>query len=205
MDKIFGYNIPPILAEEETQKYLKEYKEGNIKARELLIIHNINLVLYIVCKKYAEYHSKEELVMSGIIGLIKAVDNYKSSKQNKFSTFAIKCIDNEIITYLRKEQKHYNNTSYEEIIESRELDIMDYSSSNIIEDYENKESIKELQEIIKNLSDDYRELYEMYFVKKMPQKEIASLLNVTQGYVSKKTKKLIYKIKKEVIKNNTVE
>lgn len=205
MDKIFGYNIPPILAEEETQKYLKEYKEGLIKARETLIIHHINLVLCIIYKRYAEYYNKDELVMSGIIGLIKAVDNYKFSKQNKFSTFATKCIDNEIITYLRKEQKHYNNTSYEEIIESRELDIMDYSSSNIAKDYENKESINELQEIIKNLSDDYRELYEMYFVKKMPQKEIASLLNVTQGYVSKKTKKLIYKIKKEVIKNNTVE
>lgn len=211
MNNVFGEELPAILTDEELIKNFKDYKEGSSEAREIIIIHNLRFVLSIVHKKYNWYKNFEELVMIGTIGLIKAVDNYDMSKEIRFITFASKCIENEIMMYFRKEKRHIGITSYDEIVEKElnenKVNLFTKSDfySDVTKNYEVKETLCEMQEIINNLNDDEKLLYELYFVKKLTQDEISSLLNITQSYTSRKIKRLIEKIKNIAIKKDVIQ
>ena len=98
--------LPKPLSKKELYSYLEQYKQGDLKAREQVIIHNIRLVLNQVSKKFANTpYDKKELVSIGVVGLVKSVDTFDTDKNFEFATYATRCIDNEILMFLRKGKK----------------------------------------------------------------------------------------------------
>ena len=105
-DELFSGDLPNKLSKEEIHELLRKMHEGSLKARDELIVHNIKLVLHEVLVKFNGFdYDKKDLISSGNIGLIRAVDTYDMSKGVEFSTYAVRCIDNEILMHLRKIKK----------------------------------------------------------------------------------------------------
>lgn len=190
-----------------------ELKNGSILAREMLLKHNMRLVLREVHNKFMNNnYDKNDLVSIGKIGLIKAINTYDLKKKYEFSTYAVRCIDNEILMFIRKMNK-------EPFIESLDMTIDDnqrYKLSDTIEsnvkleeDYERKETIEIIKKFVQNLNNIEREIIKMSFGfydnKTFTQQEIASKLNVSQSYVSKTIKRLLKEIEMKLYKVGIVE
>ena len=103
-----GTSFPKPLTREEESKYLELWQSGDVKAKEILIHHNLRLVVHIV-KKYNQADEADDLISVGSIGLIKAINTYKSGFGTQFSTYAARCIENEILMLIRANKKHKNN------------------------------------------------------------------------------------------------
>lgn len=207
--------LPSPFSAEETYQLLEKVKHGDIKAKEMLIIHNIKLVLYEVGNKFQFIeHDKEDLVSIGIIGLMKAVDTFDIDKKLKFSTYAAKCIDNEILSSLRSLKKTKNLVSLEKIIamgkRDDDLKLIDILTSDIeVEDYYlTKEENKIIHEIIEKLPIREREIIKMYFRfydnKKYTYKEIAKKFGITSAYVGILIKKVLNILEKELQQNHVI-
>lgn len=215
---IFTYNITnfeclDVLSSEETLELLKKAQNNDYAARETLILHNIRLVYYITTKTGFNAYSSEDLISSGIIGLIKAIDTFDLNKSNNFTSYAYTCIKNEIFLFLRKNRKYTSLLSIEEnILLSDEytslLDILK-DDQNISEEYIEKERNEIIRKLIENLPEKERiviiKTYGFFNENKLKQSEIARIINCSQSYVSRLLESAINKLKKELIYLGVIE
>ena len=197
--------LPEPLSKEEEVKYVELALNGDEFARNKLIEHNLRLVVFLA-KKYENTNiDLEDLVSIGTIGLIKGVNTYKLDKNIKLATYASRCIDNEILMYLRKTKRRRSEVSFEDSLsfdaEGNELHLEDVlgTESDIVtrglEDETNKELLK-LE--IDKLNDRDREIIELRYglngKEELTQKEVADLLGISQSYISRIEKKVIKRL-----------
>lgn len=201
--------FPKPLTNKEEQDYFDKMKEGDSNAREKLINHNLRLVAHIV-KKYANSLEADDLISVGIIGLIKAIDSFDYSKGVQLSTYAARCIDNEILMLIRANKKHKNvvslNNLYSTDNEENDLELMDILAAEdeeVFEQVENNIMMEKLKILIdRNLSGREKEIIELRYGlgknKPMTQKDVAKLLGISRSYISRIESKAIDIIKKDV-------
>lgn len=199
---LFGYisnnNLfPPPLSKSEEEYYLKKHFEGDIDAKNKLIEHNLRLVAHIA-KKYAGSNTQEheDYISIGSIGLIKAINSFKDDKGYKLSTYASKCIENEILMNKRNTKKYKSETSMNNIIgtdkdgNSMELeDILDNEQKDTVDTIYDKMLIKQITEYVNNsLPEKEKKVMLLRFGlennKTMTQQEVADILSISRSYVS---------------------
>lgn len=205
-------SFPKPLSKEKEQEYLVLSAKGDKDAKEILVKHNLRLVAHIA-KKYANYGDNDELISIGSIGLIKAVESFKSDKGTSLATYASRCIENEILMTMRTTKKHRSNVSLNEPIgvdkDGNELVIMDMleSDQNVIEDVKNSIMMEKLTAITKSVLDkrEYEIIKMRYGLENtgaLTQREVAKKFNISRSYVSRIEKKALEKIKKSVNKED---
>jgi RNA polymerase sporulation-specific sigma factor len=195
------------LQAEDEKFYLKEMKDGDLNARYILIERNLRLVAH-VCKKYQSgEEDMEDLISIGTIGLIKAISTFDHEKGNRLATYAARCIDNELLMYLRSKKKTSREISlYEPIGTDKEgnqinlLDIVESDEKDVVETIELNGNIKKLYNYIpKALSNREQEIimlrYGLYNQKPVTQREIADKIGISRSYVSRIEKKALKKLK----------
>ncbi len=201
--------LPPPLPSDEEEKMLKAYAEGDMNARSVLIEHNLRLVVYIAKKFENAGVNVEDLISIGTIGLIKAVNTFKIDKKIKLATYASRCIENEILMYLRRNNKTKLEVSIDEPLnvdwDGNELllsDILGTDEDVIYKDIENEVERKLLLKAIDKLSDREKTIIQLRFGlgkgsgKEMTQKEVAEMLGISQSYISRLEKKIIKRLKR---------
>ncbi len=203
---IFMYDeLPEPLSREKTVDLMKKMKSGDNQAFETLVAHNIRLVIHTVTHRFNNiFYDKEELIAVGNFALVKAVKTFDISKNIEFTTYASRCISNEIINFLKKINKEIKNSSLETPIYSNmngeELKLEDiiYDSEDVIEKSMNKIDI---QRIVNNLPERDKKIIMLYFGfynnKTYNQAEISKIMSISQSLVSKIIIKSIQRIKKE--------
>ncbi|MBE6140805.1 MAG: sigma-70 family RNA polymerase sigma factor [Firmicutes bacterium] len=205
--------LPKPLSNEEMIEHFQKFHQGDLNSRKILINHNIRLVIAIIFKNFKNMsYSIEDLIGYGLIGLVKSIDTYDITKKYKFVTYASKCIYNEILQYIRKENKHLSNSVN---IEDKflEFEINKNEEIDFVKDYLENEKIMIIKDIIDELPDLEKELiYSYYGLNNNPlsQQEIAQKLNISQPHVSRKIKMIIKKIilklhELGIIENNSNE
>ncbi len=194
--------LPEPLTREEELKYVEKAQTGDAYARSKLIEHNLRLVVFL-SKKYENTGvDLEDLVSIGTIGLIKGVNTYQLDKNIKLATYASRCIDNEILMYLRKNKKRRTEISFEDSLsydgEGNELhleDVLGTDADIVTKGLEEETEKKLLYQEIGKLKGRDKEImilrYGLFGQKEMTQKEVASLLNISQSYISRIEKKVI--------------
>lgn len=204
--------LPPPLSAEEEQQAVRAFMGGSKKARDLLIEHNLRLVVYIARKFESAGINVEDLISIGTIGLIKAVNTFKIEKNIKLATYASRCIENEILMYLRRTSKTKGEVSLDEPLnvdwDGNELllsDILGTENDIITKDIENKVDRELLQDAMQKLSGRERRIVEMRFgilpeTEEKTQKEVADILGISQSYISRLEKKIMRRLKKEISK-----
>lgn len=205
--------FPQPLSKEEEQECLRRIKQGNEEAKNELIEHNLRLVAHIIKKYYASYRDQEDLISIGTIGLIKAASTFNSSKGTKFATYASRCIENEILMYLRRNSKTKLEVSIDEPLnvdwDGNELllsDILGTDEDTIYKDLENEAERKILFRALNKLSGREKMIVRMRFGldhpegKEMTQKEVADLLGISQSYISRLEKKIMTRLRREMIR-----
>lgn len=208
--------LPKPLKKSELYKLLNEVKNGNKEAKKTIIEHNIRLVLFIVKERFNTVdYDKRDLVSIGNIGLIKATNTFDITKNIEFTTYATKCITNEILMFLKKLNKYQNIDSLNKIINidsnGNELKIEDllYDELNLNEEYIKNETYQFVRELVSNLKEKEKKIIIMYFGfdkdKSYTQKEISEKLNISQSYVSRIIKKSLNQIRTKLIANEFVE
>lgn len=207
--------LPKQLTKQETKELLEKIKQGDNSAKEKLIVHSIRLVLYEVTNRFKEVqYDKKELVSIGNIGLIKAVQTFDITKKIEFSTYAIRCIDNEIITFLRKLKKIQNIDSLDKTSLSKcgdEFKIFDLISSKT--DIEKEYIDIETKQIVKKIISDLPKLdkriimlrFGFYDGKAYTLSEIAQILSVSKSHVKYLTAKILKKIRHQLQQNGIIE
>ncbi len=197
--------LPPPLNREEELSYLVKAKTGDIAARNILIEHNLRLVVFLAKKYESTGYPLEDLVSIGSIGLIKGINTYKIDKNIKLATYASRCIANEILMYIRKNKRRKTEISLEDALnydsEGNELhleDVMGTDSDLVADEYESKEEKVLLERELKNLDSRDKEImimrYGLYNTKEYTQKEVADKLSISQSYISRIEKKVIKKL-----------
>ncbi len=198
--------LPEPLSREEETKYVELSMQGDKKARAKLIEHNLRLVVFL-SKKYENTGiDLEDLVSIGTIGLIKGVNTYKLDKNIKLATYASRCIDNEILMYLRKNKKRKTEISFEDSLsydgEGNELhleDVLGTDADIVTKGLEEETEKKLLYQEISKLKGRDKEImilrYGLYGQKEKTQKEVATMLNISQSYISRIEKKVIKHLK----------
>ncbi len=201
---------PPLTKEEEQQLYLGIAK-GNEKCKNKLIVHNLRLVVYIAKKFESSNTSIDDLISIGTIGLIKAVNTFSPDRCIKLATYASRCIENEILMYLRKTSNSKNEVSIEEPLntdwDGNELLLCDVLGSE--PDIVNKDIEKELEkklllQAIDRLKPREKQIMEMRFglknKKEYTQKQVADELGISQSYISRLEKKIIDRLRNDLKK-----
>lgn len=213
--KIFYVNgpevLPPPLSKKEEESIMAKIISGEIKSREILIIRNLRLVVFIAKKFEYGYSNLEDLISIGTIGLIKAVKTFCPEKNVKLATYASRCIENEILMYLRKVSQIKGEVSIEEPINSdsdgNELlfaDVISTESDDLNFKLERESEKKILIDIVNNLSEREKIIVELRFglfgKKELTQKEVADFLGISQSYISRLEKRIIKRLKAEINK-----
>lgn len=198
--------LPPPLKKEIEEDLVRRSNTGDIEARNKLIEHNLRLVVFLAKKYDNTMYDLEDLVSIGTIGLIKGIKTYKLDKNIKLATYASRCIDNEILMFLRKNKKRISEVSFEDSVnldsEGNELHIEDIfgTEEDLVEkSIECKDDKTLLQEEVKKLDDRDKEIIELRYglsgKKELTQKELAEKLKISQSYISRIEKKVIKKLK----------
>lgn len=201
--------LPPPLTGEKEHECLEKLESGDVKARELLIVHNLRLVVYIAKKFESTGVQIEDLISIGTLGLIKAVNTFRLSKNIKLATYASRCIENEILMYLRKTNPAKAEVSYFEPLnvdwDGNELllsDILGSEPEDVYRDLECEDERSRLYKAVNSLEERERVIMTMRFGlgggREYTQKEVADALGISQSYISRLEKRIIEKIKKEV-------
>ena len=204
-------SLPSPLSAEEEQQLAQKLKSGDDKAREKLIEHNLRLVIFIAKKFENTNVDTEDLISIGTIGLIKAVNGFDPSKKIKLATFASRCIENEILMFLRKSIRLKTEVSLDEPLntdgEGNELllgDVLGTDNDMIFINLETTVEKQLLSEGLKKLSERERKIVGLRFGlnggQEFTQKEVADLLGISQSYISRLEKKIISRLKKEISK-----
>ena len=204
---------PPLDTEEETEAIRKLQEEQDENAKALLIEHNLRLVVYIAKKFDNTGVGVEDLISIGTIGLIKSINTYNPGKNIKLATYASRCIENEILMYLRRNNKHKLEVSIDEPLnvdwDGNELllsDILGTEEDVIYKDMEEQAEKKVLFRAVKRLSGREQTIVKLRFGigtdqnRELTQKEVATLLGISQSYISRLEKKIMSRLKKEILK-----
>lgn len=201
----------PLSAEEEKECLCKLMGEDSEEARKKLIAHNLRLVVYLARKFENTGVGVEDLISIGTIGLIKGIHTFNPEKNIKLATYASRCIENEILMYLRRTNKLKLEVSFDEPLnvdwDGNELllsDILGTEEDVIYKDLETEAEIGLLRKAMEKLSDREREIIELRFgynrknEKEMTQKEVADLLGISQSYISRLEKKIMLRLRREI-------
>lgn len=206
-------NFPKPLSVEKEQEYFEKFWAGDQRAKDLLITHNLRLVAHIV-KKYNASGEADDLISVGSIGLIKAINTFKYGKNTQFSTYAARCIENEILMLLRANKKHTQVLSLSESLgkdkDGNEITIMDVvqnEEEDVISTVENNILTEKLLSIIKNVLSEreYQIICMRFGLNSMPaytQREIAKKLGISRSYISRLEKKALDIMRENVDKND---
>lgn len=206
--------FPKPLTREEEMEYFKRFKNGDIKARERLVQHNLRLVAHIV-KKYSTAGEADDLISVGTIGLIKAINTYEPSKNTQLSTYAARCIENEILMLLRMTKKHNQVYSLEESLgkdkDGNEItlqDIIPNESDDLSREVENSLISRDVINLIKkSLPEREFKIISLRFgLNNTPaytQREVAKKLGISRSYISRLENKALKTIK-QVLKNKNI-
>ena len=203
--------LPPPLSKEDELKYLVRAKAGDEEARNILIEHNLRLVVFLAKKYENTTYDIEDLVSIGSIGLIKGINTYKIDKNIKLATYASRCISNEILMFLRKNKRKKAEVSLEDALnydaEGNELhleDILGTDADLVPNEYEKQVDKEILSKEIEDLPDRDKEImtlrYGLNNTKEYTQKEVAEMLGISQSYISRIEKKVIRKLKQAMIR-----
>lgn len=203
--------LPPPLSKEDELKYLIRAKTGDEEARNILIEHNLRLVVFLAKKYENTTYDIEDLVSIGSIGLIKGINTYKIDKNIKLATYASRCISNEILMFLRKNKRKKAEVSLEDALnydaEGNELhleDILGTDADLVPNEYEKQVDKEILSKKIEDLQDRDKEImtlrYGLNNTKEYTQKEVAEILGISQSYISRIEKKVIRKLKQVMIR-----
>ena len=207
-----GESLPDILSEEDEKYYIEMLSsEDSELAKQKLIEHNLRLVVYVAKKFPSADVDVEDLISIGSLGLIKAINSYKADKNIKIATYASKCIENEILMYLRKISKQKQVVSLDEPLnvdsEGNELVLFDLLPSENDCPQESMEKSTEKQilwKVINKLNQREKEIMILRFGlsggEELTQKEVADSLGISQSYISRLEKKIVIRIKKEITK-----
>ena len=208
-----GEALPlPLSAEEEgvmLQRLTQEAEKE--QAKSLLIQHNLRLVVYIARKFENTGVDNDDLVSIGTIGLIKAINSFRADKNIKLATYASRCIENEILMYLRRTARLKTEVSFDEPLntdfEGNELllsDVLGTSAESVYRDIEANAEREQLKEALKKLSERERKIMFLRFGlgggEEMTQKDVADMMGISQSYISRLEKKIILRLKKEIAK-----
>ncbi len=208
------HSFPEPLSHEAEKECFQRARNGDLKARECLIEHNLRLVAHIVKKYYASAKNQEDLISIGTIGLIKAIDSYDINKGAKFATYAAKCLQNEILMYFRTQKKISCEVSLNETIDTdKDGNPLTFSDiiaceDTIADDIDIKiNSAKAIAIIRSILSPREQQIivlrYGLSNRKPLTQREIADMLHISRSYVSRIEKGAIEKIRAEFYKNGS--
>ncbi len=203
--------LPPPLTKEEETDILKQMRNGNTDCKEKLITHNLRLVVYIAKRFETAGANIEDLISIGTIGLIKSVNTFKPDKNIKLATYASRCIENEILMFLRKSSQLKNEVSIDEPLntdwDGNELLLCDVLGSEpdiINRNIENEIECNSLLSAVSKLNNRESLIMELRFglngKKEHTQKQVADLLGISQSYISRLEKKIIRRLKKELEK-----
>lgn len=206
-------SFPDPLSKEEEDLYVEKAKLGDSFAREKLIEHNLRLVAHIVKKYDNKNEDTDDLISIGTIGLIKGVDSYSKKKNTRLTTYAARCIENEILMYFRNNKKRSKDISLNESVgfdkEGNEitiLDILKTPSPDFALDIHKEDNIEDLKSYLKILTPRESEIikarYGLDDNDEITQKEIAKKLKISRSYVSRIEKRALTKILREFLKNN---
>ena len=201
--------LPPPLKEEDETKYLLKFKEGDMEARNKLIEHNIRLVVFLAKIYENTGYDLEDLVSIGSIGLIKGINTYKMDKNIKLATYCSRCIANEILMFLRKNKKRRTEISFEDALnydaEGNELhleDILGTEEDIVYKEFESKIDKRALEKELNTLNNRERHIMKLRYglnnTEEYTQKEVATMLGISQSYISRIEKKVIKKLKSTI-------
>ncbi|MBE6773031.1 MAG: RNA polymerase sporulation sigma factor SigE [Clostridia bacterium] len=204
-------NLPPPLTKERENEIFRELEEGVETNRELLVIHNLRLVVYIARRFENTGVGIEDLVSIGTIGLIKAVNTFCPGKKIKLATYASRCIENEILMYLRKTSNRKNELSIDEPLnvdwDGNELllgDVLGSDNDIVNRNLESRDEKNQLLRLVKGLDERERQIMTMRFglfgSKEYTQKQVADMLGISQSYISRLEKRIIEKLKVQMEK-----
>ena len=206
--------LPPPLKGKDEQEALEALEHGNEDAKQLLIERNLRLVVYISRRFENTGVNLEDLISIGTIGLIKAITTYRLDKNIKLATYASRCIENEILMYIRKIAGQKTEVSLDEPIntdyDGNELllsDVLGTDEDVILRPLEDDVDIKVLRQALKELPDREHEIVAMRFGlegrKELTQKEVAQKLGISQSYISRLEKRIMLRLKKELIRQTS--
>ena len=203
--------LPPPLSVKEEGELLTKYYTDNEYVRSELITHNLRLVVYIARKFETHGATIEDLISIGTIGLIKAVNTFCPEKNIKLATYASRCIENEILMYLRKNSSQKNEISIDEPLnidwDGNELllsDVLGSDGDEVGRGIEQEDEKTLLNELINNLPKREKQIMQMRFgmggYNEFTQKQVADHLGISQSYISRLEKRIILKLKKQLEK-----
>jgi len=203
-------SLPPPLEPEEEEKFLKRLAGKDIEARQTLVERNLRLVVYIAKKFENTGIGIEDLISIGTIGLMKAINTFNTDKKIKLATYASRCIENEILMYLRRSNKIKGEVSIDEPLnqdgDGNELLLSDILgtdndvTSRRIEDEVDKSLLKASMEKLNKREKNIMELrFGFSTGNEKTQKEVADMLGISQSYISRLEKKIIHKMKKDIL------
>ena len=200
-------SFPRPLKAEEERMYLERMAQGDLEARNILIEHNLRLVVYIARKFENTGVGIEDLISIGTIGLMKAISTFDSTKAARLSTYAGKCINNELLMLFRSRKKHSREISlYEPIGTDKEgneislLDVMEGPAVDVVEEYSTREDIRHVLDSMKSVlsSKEYEVIccrFGLFGQKEQTQREIARHLHISRSYVSRIEKNALQKLR----------
>lgn len=203
--------LPPPLKREEEAEFIALLDQGDEGAKSTLIEHNLRLVVYIAKRFENTGINIEDLISIGTIGLIKAVNTYRSEKNIKLATYASRCIENEILMYLRKTSKERGEVSFDEPLntdwDGNELllsDVLGTDVDVVMQPLEADVDLQLLDQALNRLEERERVIISMRFglggAPERTQKEVADMLGISQSYISRLEKRIIARLKKEILK-----
>ncbi len=198
--------LKPLTSAEE-KYYLQRYQGGDLEARQILIEHNLRLVAHVVKKYQGTDEDLDDLISIGTIGLIKAVSTFDSDKATRLSTYAARCIDNELLMMLRSKKKHSREVSLSEPIgtdkEGNEISLLDILESppvDVVEEYSTRKDIRLLMDSLESslTPKEYQVIcfrYGLFGNEEQTQREIAKELHISRSYVSRIEKNALQKLR----------
>jgi len=209
-------SFPDPLTKDEEDLYVEKAKLGDKEARSKLIEHNLRLVAHIVKKYDSKNEDTDDLISIGTIGLIKGVDSYSKKKNTRLTTYAARCIENEILMYFRNNKKRSKDISINESVgfdkEGNEitiLDILKTPAPDFALDIHKEDNISDLKTYFSVLTDREKEIiterYGLDDNDEITQKEIAKKLGISRSYVSRIEKRALTKMLREFIKSKNIE
>lgn len=206
-------SFPDPLSKEEEDMYVEKANMGDKDARAKLIEHNLRLVAHIVKKYDSKTDDVDDLISIGTIGLIKGVDSYSKSKNTRLTTYAARCIENEILMNFRNNKKRNKDISINESVgfdkEGNEISILDILKTpapDFALDIQKEDNIDDMKKYLSVLNDREKEIityrYGLYDTDEITQKEIAKRMGISRSYVSRIEKRALTKMLREFLKNN---
>lgn len=203
--------LPPPLGRDEEEQAILAMEDGDEKAKQTLTEHNLRLVVYIARRFENTGLNLEDLISIGTIGLIKAINTFKSAKNIKLATYASRCIENEILMYLRKVSNQRTEVSFDEPLntdwDGNELllsDVLGTDDDEVCRPLEDDADKQMLSAAIQTLNERERSIIVLRFGlggrNELTQKEVADLMGISQSYISRLEKRIIVRLRREMIK-----